>query len=903
MKKALIILLIALTFLCVFVGCYADKREGINSNIKFLHFVDENGNTLLDYQLDQYFSSDNLQKQLDEIVVEHCSFDKGVYLDGTVFSVEKDKINEYLLNHDRDLTISKKVLLVDADWAAYTVILYFVPDEYSISYVNVEGATFDGPATYNINSDLTLPTPVKKFYRFLGWNEYGAGADSSTPITSLPSVPRNITLEAQWQEIAFTVAYDGVPSSIANDNKTSITLSDGAYSLNNIQSTSAYEFNGWKLNGELVTSLDPDELWNADADYFDPDACTVKLVADIAFKEFTAKYYVDEQLIENQKFDFLTKDSLQAPAVPSKEHYTGSWSEEVTECKDYEIHAVYDVQKYQVTVDTGISGYPFEAQSYVWDTKYQVIYQQLSYPDKKLIGLYFDADFTERVNEDSLIAASGTLYAKWITQYEITSASDWNWLSQAPDANYILTNDIDFQSQPIPNISNFNGVLDGQGHTVYGFVNSVDDCSTTYGLFNLNKGTICNINFDDGVYSVATAPGIFDTSVGFLCGINRGTIQNVTVSNVEITIVNNFTTVSQTTSSNTIEPHLNAGVLSGTNMGTITYSSLSDTVTVEIDTNMYTVTKINNGDNIRVWAHYGALAGSNKGVVDYITSAASLTSKAEYLQSEVGPFESYYKWIYFIQQIGGIVGNNSEAATVSNTLVEATLMTDTAHRKVASQGYFAIVDVGGVVGDNNGIVDKCQTGTNTVFDVLAAAELRIGGICAVNEGSAAMIRASYSQAKFSAYSKSSTDNDSIYCGGIVGLNSATVTHCYSVVDEVSVSFHSQEQHYGFFGGIFGTNSSSVVKCFTVLNASAPNSVSNVSATHIGIVDNGIVRDCYYYLTSNAQGYGENACGTECETKEDLLTEVAKLGYDEMGYTLEDGEYPVLADVGDNRTEA
>lgn len=911
MKKALVIILIALTILCVLAGCDSgNRREGINSNLKFLHFVDENGNTLLDYQLDQYFSSDKLQKELDEIKVDYCTFSVGVYLDGTVFSVEKDKINDYLLNHDYDLTIPKKVLFIDATWAAYTVRLYFAPNEYAINYVNVDGATFDGPDTYNIDSDLTLPTPVKKYHRFLGWTEYGA--DSSATITSLPSEPRDITLEAHWQQVAFTVAYDGLPAGIANDNKTSITLSDGIYNLNNIPSTSAYTFNGWKLNGKLVTSLDPDELWNADADYSDPDACTVTLVADVAFTEFTVKYYADDQLIANQTFDFRTKDSLQAPVVPAKEHYTGSWSEEVAEFKDYEIHAIYDVEQFQVAVDTGLSGYPFETQSYVWDTKYQAIYEQLSYPNKKLIGLYFDADFNDRVNEDSFITGSGTLYAKWISEYKISTAADWNLISQDPYANFILTTDINFQAQPIPTVDSFGGVLDGQGHTVYGFINNVNDTSNIYALFRLNVGTICNLNFYDGVYSVETAPCAAGATLGFLCATNRGTIQEVTVNKVTITLNHRF---SVETASGSIEPApVRMGVFAGINLGTIRYSTLSDEMpkwafeaTVQFVTSMSTAdNKMGNNDYIRLWTQYGAFVGCNEGEIDHVTLAGSVYGMTRHVQNEVGAVDAalgcYYKSIFFIQQQGGIVGNNAQSATVSNALVEASVgALNSTNYGVQGQKFYGIVDVGGIVGDNNGTIDKCQTGEKSIIDVNTESETRVGGICAVNEGNTAIIRACYSQAEIDAVFGSMIETDTMYFGGIVGLNSAAVTHCYAVVTNVSFILRDDMRgNMRRFGGLFGQSSVYVVKSFNVFDVANPRDV-------LGVFGSGEVRDCYFYLKSDETTdlvIVRHLKGKEGSVdEEELFDLIDKMGFADMGYTVKDGEYPVLADVGDNRVDA
>lgn len=98
-KLAWLLVLLMLALLCVLAGCSNDRKIGYD--VKFLHFVDGKGQTVFDYQLDQYYKSDKLKQKIDETVVPFYTKNGAKYLDGTEFSVDKDKINEYFVSHDK----------------------------------------------------------------------------------------------------------------------------------------------------------------------------------------------------------------------------------------------------------------------------------------------------------------------------------------------------------------------------------------------------------------------------------------------------------------------------------------------------------------------------------------------------------------------------------------------------------------------------------------------------------------------------------------------------------------------------------------------------------------------------------------------------------------------------------
>ncbi len=204
MKKIYALLLFMIAFLCLLVGCgQAQTNDGIGSNVKFLHFVDEDGNVITDYQLDQYFNSENLEKTIDEMEFSYYKVGTGKYLDGTEFSTEKDKINDYITNHGADCTVNKKVFLFNQDCPAYTVVVDKIPIEYNITYEGLEDATFDGQKTYTVETQTPIPVPTKQYYNFLCW--YEKGTDEGRPVNFVreyfPNPPHDITLYASWEPI------------------------------------------------------------------------------------------------------------------------------------------------------------------------------------------------------------------------------------------------------------------------------------------------------------------------------------------------------------------------------------------------------------------------------------------------------------------------------------------------------------------------------------------------------------------------------------------------------------------------------------------------------------------------------------------------------------------------------
>ena len=92
--------------------------------------------------------------------------------------------------------------------------------DYIITYVNVDGATNENPASYNVETEtITLKDPAKAGYTFEGWYK---DAEFTTQVTEITQgTTGNITLYAKWEQIPFTtVKVEGGSCTLNGQNVT-----------------------------------------------------------------------------------------------------------------------------------------------------------------------------------------------------------------------------------------------------------------------------------------------------------------------------------------------------------------------------------------------------------------------------------------------------------------------------------------------------------------------------------------------------------------------------------------------------------------------------------------------------------------------------------------------------------
>ena len=125
--------------------------------------------------------------------------------------------------------------------------------DYTITYVNVDGATNENPASYNVETGtITLKDPVKTGYTFAGWYKDGEFTTQVTEITQ--GTTGNITLYAKWELVSYTITYElnggtNVPENPAGYNVESETITLKA------PTKDKYDFKGWYKDGEFTTQV------------------------------------------------------------------------------------------------------------------------------------------------------------------------------------------------------------------------------------------------------------------------------------------------------------------------------------------------------------------------------------------------------------------------------------------------------------------------------------------------------------------------------------------------------------------------------------------------------------------------------------------------------------------------
>ena len=902
-KKRLLLFIFALTFLlatlCLVAACTtggggggggggsSDGRTKVNkpfsnSNVVYLHFVKEDGTFLFDYQLDNYYDPEDLQAELDAIDQIGYKPGKGYYNDGTTeFSTDEDAINDYIVYHESDITIEGKVFLFTQEFAGFTVTMHMEPITYNVTFDGVEDAEFDGPSTYNVTMYTTpLPIPSKPYYAFRCWYTTSPDEPKTRRIhTNYSGIGGDIVYHAWWMPKTLNLIYE--TEGVLQDNVSSLTQLDGTYTLKPIADTEAYKFRGWKLNGEYVTQLDPMVLWDDDEGW---EAQKITLVADLEFYRHTIKYY-NEDGTELTTFEGTYNDwkNFVPPQVPAKPHFVGRWDQEPSEFRDYNIHPIYELEKFTVKVNTGISGYDYSGPTEVtYGATYNDIYSHLSYQNKQLMGLYTDSKFTTRVDEDARIEANCTLYARWSDKYVINTKDDWALIGQHNDAYISIESDINFGFEAIPVYETFNGILEGNNHTVRNFVNQrAEDCPGSYGLFKENKGTIRNLTFS-GTCTLGNTSQKDAISLGFLTCTNRGNIVNVTIKDSDIRLTFNHYSVA-----GNISNSMYGGLFAANNVSRI------ENCLVDKDVSMICTTNINlccialTDATASMYVSYGLIAGSNTGVISHCTSNGGLETRSTYTESVADAYSTPYDHIYYTMRTGGIVGYNGGNGDISDCLSSATI--HDGFTLTPKNEFFGTVDIGGIVGTNAGEVERCSTTVNCSLSSNANAELHMGGLVGANESNA-ILRASLAQSKLEIMAQSDCTS---YIGGVIGRNSGTVTYCYAKISTVKPSLSNSKM---YFGAIFGSANSTatILMCFASINC------SNISPMHCyvgGAYNGAAVRNCHSYVASTSGSFGGTQGVQSHSTEQDLLDTVAQMGFEDMGFTVAPDAYPTLPNAG------
>lgn len=156
----------------------------------------------------------------------------------------------------------------------------YMPNTYNITY-NLNGGTniSSNPSTYNVLYGVKFSNPTRAGYTFLGWYNTATGKKitginegSNASFSSATDLYNklasrttgNITVEARWQPIGYTVKFNGNGSSGGSMEDQIIMLDESKALIPNEFTKTGYLFKNWNTqpNGEGITYTDQQVVKN-----------------------------------------------------------------------------------------------------------------------------------------------------------------------------------------------------------------------------------------------------------------------------------------------------------------------------------------------------------------------------------------------------------------------------------------------------------------------------------------------------------------------------------------------------------------------------------------------------------------------------------------------------------------
>lgn len=363
-----------------------------------------------------------------------------------------------------------------------------------------------------------------------------------------------------------------------------------------------------------------------------------------------------------------------------------------------------------------------------------------------------------------------TVQAVWEKTY-----SDYTYVSVPSDiksisknGKYFFLNDIDLGGIVWTPVSEFNGIIKGNGKKISNF--TIEGPDSFVGFIAVNNGTINNLK----VYADVSLNSLEeDVYCGILVGKNNGVINDCyTNGDVNAVMKGNAVFVS--------EYNGYFGGVVGANYGKI-YST--DTLA-----NVYATT-----NNVRINLYVGGFVGANmSGLISDCSSnsyiESSITNAVSVCDSYAGFFAAYNKASIYSSHarayktldtdfVGGLVAVND--GTISKCYSTGSVTANSnlgglvgVNNSTVNNSYSTVTvsgkeKTGGLVGANYGKVSY------TYASGKVSGEQQVGGLVGYNEGTV-----SYSFAKGAVTSTKDNWITKEWAGGLVGQNEGTVSNSY-----------------------------------------------------------------------------------------------------------------------------
>ncbi len=360
-------------------------------------------------------------------------------------------------------------------------------------------------------------------------------------------------------------------------------------------------------------------------------------------------------------------------------------------------------------------------------------------------------------------------------------------------ANYILMSDIDLSAwgnwTPLRSQygGGFEGVFDGNGHTISNMTINSSDATTTIGLFSHSykeTAVIKNLGMENAkITAVNNNTSIFSVDGGAIAGIFDGTISNCYVSG----------TVSVSTGSVGVACYV--GGITGSVGQTISNCNNMASVKVTANTGSIYAGGIYGRDRYGTTSttgcrNSGTITATGSGYLD-VGGVCGYTSGSLTKCSNQGAVSASGTSTSHSTIVGGVAGG------AGNNMLECS-------NTGAVLAGASIVYAGGVAGSAQTITKSYNKGSVSTSSANKDADVTIGGVAGSADGS---VTGSYNTGTVKVPSSSKT-----YGGGLLGYHSysSTPTSLSSCYNSGTVSIVSSR---GYIAGVVGYPSPSITKCY------------------------------------------------------------------------------------------
>ena len=198
-----------------------------------------------------------------------------------------------------------------------TLTAQWTKESYTIKYDANGGSVSPTSDSVNYNERITLPTPTRTGYTFIGWEYDGNTYSGSYIVPDFGNNGATVTFTAQWSQERYTINYNANSGSVS---PTSDSVNYGESITLPTPTRTGYTFNGWRYGGTNYTGsyTVPD---------FGDNGATVTFTAQWTIEKYTINYNANGGSVSpnSQTVNYGASITLPTPTPPGGYYFTG-WS-------------------------------------------------------------------------------------------------------------------------------------------------------------------------------------------------------------------------------------------------------------------------------------------------------------------------------------------------------------------------------------------------------------------------------------------------------------------------------------------------------------------------------------------------------------------------------------------------